>query len=150
MSWQGWTAYGLGVLAALLVTTAQVAFAFHLMVAVGCAALLWGIWRSVNERPDAMIREIFTVMALSIFVLALWAWKDPSIVGVLPPPTPACPALERIPGDCTQAVDIAVVATEERCSELLDCRNAGLHPDRCSHDCKYCALRHALDLDTLP
>jgi hypothetical protein len=46
--------------------------------------------------------------------------------------------------DCTHAVGMAVAATVERCSQVFDCKNEELHPDRCSDDCKYHALEHVL------
>lgn len=48
--------------------------------------------------------------------------------------------------DCTHAVGVAMAATVERCSQLLDCKNENLHPDRCSEDCKYHAIEGAFQL----
>lgn len=49
-----------------------------------------------------------------------------------------------LPCDCTASVAIAIAATAQRCSQVLDCKNVDRHPNDCSDDCKYHTLEAAL------
>lgn len=87
-------------------------------------------------------------------VVFLGACATAIVVGLalgLGPAEPVCPALPdpvHLPAcDCSPSVDLAILATEDRCSKVLDCRNVDAHANgTCSSDCNYCALRRALQL----